>query len=108
VLNLADNAVKHTEAGDPIGIGVELTGDSVRIWVRDAGAGVSSSDARRIFDRFTRGRGATKRYRGAGLGLAIVQSIAEVHGGRVELTGEEGGGARFMIVIRRRSAWRGS
>jgi signal transduction histidine kinase len=102
VLNLADNAVKHTETGDPIAIGVELTGDSVRISVHDAGTGVSSSDARRIFDRFTRGRGATKRYRGAGLGLAIVQSIAEVHDGRVELAGQEGGGARFTIVIPRR------
>ncbi|MGH9192462.1 MAG: sensor histidine kinase [Acidimicrobiales bacterium] len=108
VLNLADNAVNHTRVGDPIAIGMELTDDSVRIWVRDTGTGVSTSDAERIFDRFTRGRGATKRYRGAGLGLAIVQSIAEAHGGRGELSSDEGHGARFTIVIPRRSTWRGS
>jgi signal transduction histidine kinase len=108
VLNLADNAVKHTEEEDPIAIGVELADDTARIWVRDRGPGVSSTDAGRIFDRFSRGRSATKRYRGAGLGLAIVQSIADVHGGRVELTSAEGGGARFTIVIPRRSTWRGS
>jgi two-component system, OmpR family, sensor kinase len=107
VLNLADNAVNHTEVGDQIAIGLELTDGWVRIWVRDVGTGVSTHDAERIFDRFTRGRGATKRYRGAGLGLAIVQSIAEVHGGRIELTSEEGRGARFTIVIPRRSTWQG-
>jgi two-component system, OmpR family, sensor kinase len=105
VLNLADNAVKHTEVGDTIGIGLRLAGDEVRIWVRDTGTGVSSGDAARIFDRFARGRGATKRYRGAGLGLAIVQSIAEAHGGRVELSSDDGHGARFTIVIPRRMSW---
>ncbi len=108
VLNLADNGVKHTEVGDTIAIGLELTGAVVRIWVRDTGIGVPTSDAERIFDRFARGRGATKRYRGAGLGLAIVQSIAEAHGGHALLRSEQGQGARFTIVIPRRSAWRES
>jgi signal transduction histidine kinase len=102
VLNLAHNAVFHTDTGDPIGIGVELTGADVRIWVRDAGIGVATNEAGRIFDRFTRGRGAAKRYRGAGLGLTIVQSIADVHGGRVVLGSEPGHGARFTMVIPRR------
>jgi two-component system, OmpR family, sensor kinase len=107
-LNLAHNAVNHTETGDEIGIGVQLADDVVRIWVRDSGVGVSSRDAERIFGRFTRGQGAAKRYRGAGLGLTIVQSIAEAHGGDVILTSDAGHGSRFTIVIPRRAAWRGS
>ena len=107
-LNLAHNAVNHTEAGDEIGIGVQLAEDVVRIWVRDSGVGVSRRDAERIFGRFTRGQGAAKRYRGAGLGLTIVQSIAEAHGGDVILTSDAGHGSRFTIVIPRRAAWPGS
>jgi signal transduction histidine kinase len=102
VLNLADNAVNHTQPGDAIGIGVELTADEVRVWVRDTGVGVSEHESERIFERFARGRGATKRYRGAGLGLAIVQSIAEAHDGRVMVASEPGHGARFTIEIPRR------
>jgi signal transduction histidine kinase len=102
VLNLADNAVNHTQPGDVIGIGVALTADEVRVSVRDTGMGVAPNESERIFERFVRGRGATKRYRGAGLGLAIVQSIAEAHGGRVLLEGQAGRGARFTIEIPRR------
>jgi two-component system, OmpR family, sensor kinase len=103
VLNLADNAVKHTGAGDVIGVGVALTAEEARVWVRDTGAGVADNEAARIFERFVRGRGAVKRYRGSGLGLAIVQSIAEAHGGRVMLSSEPGHGARFTIEMPRRS-----
>jgi signal transduction histidine kinase len=108
VLNLADNAVNHTQPGGVIGIGVELTAGEVRVWVRDTGVGVPAHEAERIFERFARGRGATRRYRGAGLGLAIVQSIAEAHGGRVMLASEPGDGARFTIEIPRRPPWRAS
>jgi signal transduction histidine kinase len=108
VLNLADNAVHHTAVGQTIGIGVELVEDEARIWVRDTGTGIAPEDAERIFERFARGQGASRRYRGAGLGLAIVASIADAHGGRVLLDGEPGGGARFTIVIPQRSTWPGS
>ena len=105
VLNLADNAVKHTMPGDTIAIGLRLVpataGDDgeVRLWVRDSGLGVTTDDADRIFERFTRGHGANNRYRGAGLGLSIVQSIAIAHGGRVDLESRLGAGATFTIVI---------
>ena len=105
VLNLADNAVKHTAPGATIAIGLRLVprtagGDEeVRLWVRDSGLGVTTDDADRIFERFTRGHGANSRYRGAGLGLSIVQSIAIAHGGRVDLESRLGAGATFTIVI---------
>ena len=60
-----------------------------------------SSDQARIFDRFTRGPGRSRRYRGGGLGLAIVRAIAEAHGGRVELDSRLGEGSTFTIVIPR-------
>ena len=96
LINLADNAVHHTTEGAEIGIGSAVAGERARIWVRDTGAGVAPGDRERIFDRFQRGRG-TRRYEGAGLGLAIVRAIAEAHGGRVRLDSEQGAGARFEI-----------
>jgi two-component system, OmpR family, sensor kinase len=102
VLNLADNALKHTQVGDTIAIGVQIVGDEVRVWVQDTGMGVGVDDSERIFERFARGTGAAKRYRGAGLGLAIAESIARAHGGRILLESEPRRGARFTIVIPQR------
>jgi two-component system, OmpR family, sensor kinase len=99
VMNLAHNAVQHTDLEDTISIGTSIDDDEVRLWVRDTGRGVAISDQARIFDRFTRGRDAHRRYRGGGLGLAIVQTIAEAHGGRVELRSRLGEGALFTIVL---------
>jgi two-component system OmpR family sensor kinase len=97
-MNLADNAVRHTTDGDEIGIGSSVRGETARLWVRDTGTGVAPGDQERIFERFQRGRG-TRRYEGSGLGLAIVRAIAEAHGGRVELSSEQGLGSRFEIVF---------
>jgi two-component system OmpR family sensor kinase len=99
VLNLADNAVKNTDAGATIGIGVASRGDEIHLWVRDTGVGIEPSELDRIFLRFVRGRDAGRRYRGAGLGLAIVETVAEAHGGRVNVESEHGVGSRFTIVL---------
>jgi signal transduction histidine kinase len=98
-LNLADNAVKNSEPDDTIAIGVGLRGEEVHIWVRDTGVGISLAEQQRIFERFMRGDAAGRRYRGAGLGLAVVATIAEAHGGRVDLDSEPGAGSIFTIVI---------
>jgi two-component system OmpR family sensor kinase len=101
VMNLAHNAVQHTTEADTVAIGVSVTEEQVRIWVRDTGVGISVVDQERIFDRFTRGSDAHLRYRGGGLGLAIVKAVAEAHGGRVELESRLGEGSTFTIVFRR-------
>jgi two-component system OmpR family sensor kinase len=101
VLNLADNAVKNTEEGDTIAIGVANRGPEVHIWVRDAGVGIPDEDKGRILERFERGSTAGKRYRGAGLGLAIVNTVAEAHGGRVTVESRLGAGSRFTIILPR-------
>jgi two-component system OmpR family sensor kinase len=104
IMNLAHNAVQHTQPDDTVAIGGSLTEDEARLWVRDTGTGIPISDQARIFDRFTRGRGAHRRYRGAGLGLAIVKAVAQAHGGRVELESEMDKGSTFTIVVPRYSS----
>lgn len=99
VMNLASNAVHHTQANDTIAIGAAVGVDDMRLWVRDTGTGITISDQTRIFGRFSRGRGANHRYRGSGLGLAIVRAIAEAHGGRVELESRLGAGSTFTLVM---------
>lgn len=98
VLNLARNAVEHTAPGAEIGIGSTLDGTAVRIWVRDTGTGVALEDRERIFDRFARGSDR-RRSDGAGLGLAIVRSVAGAHRGRVELDSPPSSGATFTLVL---------
>jgi two-component system OmpR family sensor kinase len=97
VLNLARNAVEHTASGS-IAIGSAWRADGLHLWVRDHGPGVDPADHERIFDRFARGAGP-RRSDGAGLGLAIVRSVAEAHGGHVELESRRGDGATFTIVL---------
>lgn len=98
LLQLISNAVKFTAPGDVIAVGSQLTGDEVRLWVRDTGAGIAADDLERIFDRFARadvGRGVD----GSGLGLAIVRAIAEAHRGTVTVDSSPGDGAIFTIAL---------
>ena len=99
VMNLAENAVRHTEDGDPIWLGSSLVGDRARLWVRDDGPGIDPVDQQRIFERFARGGARARAADGAGLGLAIVRAIAEAHGGRVELESRPGIGSTFTVVL---------
>jgi two-component system OmpR family sensor kinase len=109
IMNLAHNAVQHTVAHDSIAIGTSATPQEARIWVRDTGSGIAVEDQGVIFERFKRGGDAHRRYRGGGLGLAIVRTVAEAHGGSVELESRLGEGSMFTIVLpietEHRSSW---
>jgi signal transduction histidine kinase len=105
VMNLVENAVSHTESGDEIAIGSDVSGHEALIWVRDSGPGIAPADQRRVFERFARGRHSRKRREGSGLGLAIVKAIAEAHGGRVELDTRLGAGTRFTVVLPVEGRW---
>jgi signal transduction histidine kinase len=98
VVQLAENAARYSENGNPIAIGSIVSGGEARFWVRDSGPGIAEHEREAIFERFRRGVGPT-RSEGAGLGLAIVKAIAEAHGGRVELESSPGSGAVFSIVV---------
>lgn len=108
VMNLVENAVRHTREGETISIGTSLDEDEARLWVTDDGPGVDPEDRDRIFGRFTRAdqrrftradSSVQRSVEGAGLGLSIVQAIAEAHGGTVELDTELGVGSTFTIVL---------
>jgi two-component system, OmpR family, sensor kinase len=96
VVQLAENAVRHTGPGEVIALGSALSGREARIWVRDDGPGIPPEEQSRVFERFRRG---DRSRAGSGLGLSIVRAIAEAHGGRVELRSRPGAGATFTLVV---------
>jgi signal transduction histidine kinase len=98
LMQLADNASKHTEEGAPIWIGSELADGKARFWVRDSGPGIDPAEGDALFERFRRGRGS-ERKGGLGLGLAIVQAIARAHHGTVEVHSAPGAGSTFTLSI---------
>ncbi|WP_079166681.1 sensor histidine kinase [Streptomyces oceani] len=102
MVQLADNAARHTAPHTTIRIGSRRTVDEVELYVMDSGPGVRAADAELIFERFRRGtvRRGARGAGGAGLGLSIVKAIAEGHpGGRVMLRRTPGGGATFALLV---------
>jgi len=100
VLNLLDNAVKHSPRGGVVRVSA-ATREAVELSVQDQGPGVPEEDASRIFEPFFRGsREASEE--GSGLGLAIVRAIARAHNGEISLesSAEAGRGARFTVRFR--------
>ncbi len=67
--------------------------------MQDTGPGIPADEQERIFTRFARGSGGRRPAAGAGLGLAIVRSIAEAHDGRVEVHSQPGEGSVFTLVL---------
>jgi signal transduction histidine kinase len=98
VLQLADNAVKHTGDGDDVALGTAYDGTALQIWVRDTGPGVPESDRDHVFNRFGRSH-VPRGDEGFGLGLSIVTAIAEAHGGSVHCEDADPPGARFVITL---------
>lgn len=98
VLQLADNAVKHTDEGAVIALGTARETEHVRIWVRDTGDGVPEADRDRIFERFGRSH-VRAGDEGFGLGLSIVRAIAHAHGGEVRVRDAEPRGALFELIL---------
>jgi signal transduction histidine kinase len=100
VLQLAQNAVEHTEPGDVIAVGLEVEELEVHLWVRDSGPGIPEAEQEAVFRRFYRGDGGGRAPgAGTGLGLSIVLAIAEAHGGTVSLSSRPGSGATFTLTI---------
>ena len=98
LLQLAANAVQHTGDGDRIAIGSTTSGGRVRLWVSDTGPGIAPEDHERIFERFARGS-EPRRSDGAGLGLTIVRTIVQAHGGVVRVDSAPGQGATFTLEL---------
>jgi signal transduction histidine kinase len=100
LMQLAVNAVEHTQPGDTIAVGVRTACSEFELTVTDNGPGIPEEEHERIFDRFQQGN-RVQPGRGSGLGLAIVRSIAQAHGGRAEVSTAPGGGVSFRLVLPR-------
>ncbi|MEV0406557.1 HAMP domain-containing sensor histidine kinase [Actinoallomurus sp. NPDC050550] len=101
--NLVGNAVAHTPPGTPVRIGVGTENGPAVLELHDDGPGMTRAQADQVFERFYRADGARTRAEGggAGLGLAIVDSLVTAHGGRVEVDTAPGEGATFRILLPR-------
>jgi heavy metal sensor kinase len=100
LVNLLDNAVRHTPKDGHVDITIDRMGDQARLVVADTGEGISPEDLPHVFQRFYRGDRARRRGTGhSGLGLAIVRWIVEAHGGDVRVSSVPGRGARFVVTL---------
>jgi signal transduction histidine kinase len=100
MLNLTDNAIKYTPAGGTIRLGLKNERRWVRISVQDTGIGIRPEHQQLIFNRFYRtDKARSREIGGSGLGLSIVQWIAEAHHGHVVLESQVGHGSTFTVWL---------
>ncbi len=99
LLNILYNANKYTPPGGAITVGATPEAGAVRVWVRDSGPGIAPADQRRIFERFYVAPGAGSRHDATGLGLAIAQSLVELHGGQIGVESRPGAGSLFYFTV---------
>jgi PAS domain S-box-containing protein len=101
VTNLLNNAAKYTPAGGNIQLEMKTDGDAIRLSIVDDGAGIAPELQRHIFDLFTQAERTPDRSQGGlGIGLALVKSLTELHGGSVECySAGFGKGSCFTIVL---------
>jgi signal transduction histidine kinase len=99
LLNLLANAVKYTVAGDEVEVRATAENGTIAVTVSDNGPGIPREAQRLIFDKFGRAAPAGNSKPGAGLGLYIARSIAEAHGGSLDVESEAGAGATFTLRL---------
>jgi heavy metal sensor kinase len=100
ILNLLDNAVKHTPAGGVVSVDLRMRDGRVDISVADTGSGIATEHLPRVFDRFYRADKARSREEGgSGLGLSICRWIAEAHGGSISAESAPGRGSTFTVRL---------
>jgi signal transduction histidine kinase len=100
--NLISNAIKFTESGGSVRVVTERDDSSARLSVEDSGVGIAADFLPHVFDRFRQADGSTSRaHGGLGLGLAIANALAKMHGGRLEVKSDGvGHGSRFTLSVR--------
>jgi signal transduction histidine kinase len=100
IINLVDNAIKYTPDGGSVEVGVQRKNNQVVVMVKDTGLGISLEHQKRLFERHMRiPRQEHKKIKGTGLGLFIVRSVAQRHGGNAWVESQEGQGSAFYLGI---------
>jgi two-component system phosphate regulon sensor histidine kinase PhoR len=99
ITNLVSNAIKYTDEGEVV-IGLEESGDKVKVSIKDTGVGIPPEHLKRIFERFFRvDKSRSKGLGGTGLGLAIVKHIIEAHDSKVSVISAIGKGSVFSFKL---------
>ncbi|WP_291573781.1 sensor histidine kinase [Clostridium sp. UBA4548] len=100
ILNLLSNAIKFTNPGGSIQVNIYDRGNSLIISVKDSGFGIPKDMHSKIFEPFTQGDSLLRRRaEGSGIGLSLVKSLVELHGGKVSINSELGKGSEFIIEL---------
>jgi heavy metal sensor kinase len=100
LFNLVDNAIKYTPPHGKVEVAIGQSGGSAVIAVTDTGIGIPAEEREKVFQRFYRSAEARSQAQGgSGLGLSIARSIAEAHGGRIEVEAEPGRGSAFRAYL---------
>ena len=100
IVNLLENAARHTPPGRAVSLEVEASGETLRVRVTDEGEGVPQEVSARLFERFAAlERSVSDAGQGLGLGLAICKAIVEAHGGRIGVEPNSPRGARFFFTL---------
>jgi two-component system, sensor histidine kinase ChiS len=100
ILNVLSNAVKFTDKGGSIFVNVRDKDDYVEISIKDTGIGIPEDKLNFIFERFAQlDRSLSRRSEGSGIGLSLVKSLVELHGGKIFANSELGVGTEFIIQL---------
>lgn len=100
LINIIENAIKYSPNGQTVTITLIWRNDQSEVLVEDEGPGLPAEQLPLIFERFSRGSAASTQVKGHGLGLAIAQKIAILHGGRLSAANRLGKGAAFKFEIK--------
>ena len=100
VLNLISNAIKFSNKGDEIFVDIKDKDEFVEISVKDNGVGIEKKYLDMIFDRFKQvDKSLSRNAEGTGIGLSLVKSIVELHGGKISVESESGKGSKFIVLL---------
>ena len=100
ILNLLSNSIKFTKAGGKISVFLDEIDDKIEMRIKDTGIGIPEDKLEYIFERFRQvDKSLTRDHEGSGIGLSLVKSLVEMHGGTINVISKEDYGTEFIIAI---------